>query len=241
MFDYMLSRAGTLLVSVIGAVLLLTAVGCSEPPAPALLWEYPLRQVEYPHSSYPVFIDDGVVVVGIRGDELHAVDARTGQVLWRRANERGQSWEYRVSEGVVYLRQTRNVGQMERVGSDGHTVIATVYSTEVFALDARTGNEIWAYRPESRRWPGRIFLSEGALVVESEPYFALDAETGRLLWEAHLKGVNYASGGIMFANERIERSEEPRYEFGVSAIDMNTGETLWRQVHSSVEVSRGGG
>ena len=64
----------------------------------------------------------------------------------------------------------------------------------------------------------------------------MDAETGRLLWEAHLKGVNYASGGIMFANERIERSEEPRYEFGVSAIDMNTGETLWRQVHSSVEV-----
>ena len=195
-----------------------------------------MRQVEYPRSSYPVAIDDGVAVVGIRGSELHALDVRTGQVLWRRANKRGQSWQYRVSEGVVYLRQTRNAGQMERVGSDGHTVIATVYSTEVFALDAQTGNEIWAYRPESRRWPGRIFLSEGALVVESEPYFALDAETGRLLWEAHLKGVNYASGGIMFGEERIERSEEPRYEEGIGAIDMNTGKTLWWQVHSSVDV-----
>ena len=77
---------------------------------------------------------------------------------------------------------------MER-GVGDHTVRSSVYSSEVFALDARTGNEIWHYRPESHRWPGRSFFSEGALVVQSEPYFALDAETGRLLWEAHVTGV----------------------------------------------------
>ena len=243
-----LTPAGLILL-LVGAVLLLAASGCSEPPAPtptptptltptptsvpALLWEYPLRQVEYPHSSYPVFIDDGVAVVGIRGSELHALDARTGRVLWRRANERGQSWQYRVSEGVVYLSQSREVGQT-KVDINTYTVN---YSTEVFALDARSGNVIWQYRPEPDRWTDGFLLSEGALAVRSAPYFGLDAETGQLLWEVETEGVtNYASGGVVFVEERIERAQEPRSEFGVSAIDMNTGETLWRQVHSSVDV-----
>ena len=69
------TRSG-LTISFVGTFLLLIASGCSEPPVPALLWEYPLRQVEYPGSSYLVSIDNGVVVVGIRGSELHALDAK---------------------------------------------------------------------------------------------------------------------------------------------------------------------
>ena len=94
------TRSG-LTISFVGTFLLLIASGCSEPPVPALLWEYPLRQVEYPGSSYLLSIDNGVVVVGIRRSELHALDAKTGQVLWRRANESGRERHYRLSDGVV--------------------------------------------------------------------------------------------------------------------------------------------
>ena len=219
------TRSG-LTVSFVGTFLLLIASGCSEPPVPALLWEYPLRQVEYPGSSYLVSIDNGVVVVGIRGSELHALDAETGQILWRRANESGQEWHYRLSDGVVYLLQPRELDQILTKDVNGYTVRSPVYGTEVFALDARSGNEIWQYRPEPDRWPGRSFFSEGALVVQSEPYFALDAETGRLLWEAHVTGVtNHASDGVIY-------EDGP----GVTALDMTTGKALWRQMHSSVEV-----
>ena len=219
------TRSG-LTISFVGTFLLLIASGCSEPPVPALLWEYPLRQVEYPGSSYLVSIDNGVVVVGIRGSELHALDAKTGQVLWRRANESGQEWHYRLSDGVVYLSQSRELDQILTKDVNGYTVRSPVYGTEVFALDARSGNEIWQYRPEPNRWPGRSFFSEGTLVVQSEPYFALDAETGRLLWEAHVTGVtNYASDGVIY-------EDGP----GVTALDMTTGKALWRQIHSSVEV-----
>ena len=219
------TRSG-LTISFVGTFLLLIASGCSEPPVPALLWEYPLRQVEYPGSSYLVSIDNGVVVVGIRWSELHALDAKTGQVLWRRANESGQEWHYRLSDGVVYLSQSRELDQILTKDVNGYTVRSPVYGTEVFALDARSGNEIWQYRPEPDRWPGRSFFSEGALVVQSEPYFALDAETGRLLWEAHVTGVtNYASDGVIY-------EDGP----GVTALDMTTGKALWRQMHSSVEV-----
>ena len=219
------TRSG-LTISFVGTFLLLIASGCSEPPVPALLWEYPLRQVEYPGSSYLVSIDNGVVVVGIRGSELHALDAKTGQVLWRRANESGQEWHYRLSDGVVYLSQSRELDQILTKEVNGYTVRSPVYGTEVFALDARSGNKIWQYRPEPDRWPGRSFFSEGALVVQSEPYFALDAETGRLLWEAHVTGVtNHASDGVIY-------EDGP----GVTALDMTTGKALWRQMHSSVEV-----
>ncbi len=215
-----------LTISFVGTFLLLIASGCSEPPVPALLWEYPLRQVEYPGSSYLVSIDNGVVVVGIRRSELHALDAKTGQVLWRRANESGQEWHYRLSDGVVYLLQPRELDQILTKDVNGYTVRSPVYGTEVFALDARSGNEIWQYRPEPDRWPRRSFFSEGALVVQSEPYFALDAETGRLLWEAHVTGVtNHASDGVIY-------EDGP----GVTALDMTTGKALWRQMHSSVEV-----
>ena len=123
-------------------------------------------------------------------------------------------------------RKAEKLHQILTKDVNGYTVRSPVYGTEVFALDARSGNEIWQYRPEPDRWPGRSFSSEGALVVQSEPYFALDAETGRLLWEAHVTGVtNYASDGVI-------------YEDGpwVTALDMTTGKALWRQMHSSVEV-----
>ena len=236
MRDYMLKGGRVLSLAVIGAVLLLTALGCSDPRTPSLLWEYPLSQVEKenPRFSYSVFIDDGIAVVDIRGNELHALDAATGQVLWRRANERGQKWHYRVSEGAVYLSQSRKVGET-KVDVNTYTFS---YSTEVFALDARSGEVIWQYRPEPDRLTDGFLLSEGVLAVRSDPFLGLDAETGRLLWEARFEGVtNDASGGVMFVEERIERAQEPRYEFGVSAVDMNTGETLWRQVHSSVDVA----
>ena len=230
------TRSG-LTISFVGTFLLLIASGCSEPPVPALLWEYPLRQVEYPGSSYPVSIDNGVVVVGIRGSELHALDAKTGQVLWRRANESGQGWHYRLSDGVVYLSQSRELDQILTKDVNGYTVRSPVYGTEVFALDARSGNEIWQYRPEPDRWAYGFLLSEGVLAVRSAPYFGVDAETGRLLWEAPLEGVtNDALGRVIFVEERIEHAQEPRYQFGVSAVDTSTGEVLWRQVHSSVEV-----
>ena len=65
----------------------------------------------------------------------------------------------------------------------------------------------------------------------------MDAETGRLLWEAPLEGVtNDALGRVIFVEERIEHAQEPRYQFGVSAVDTSTGEVLWRQVHLSVAV-----
>ena len=46
------TRSG-LTISFVGTFLLLIASGCSEPPVPALLWEYPLRQVEYPGLFVP--------------------------------------------------------------------------------------------------------------------------------------------------------------------------------------------
>ena len=138
----------------------------------------PAAPGEYPGSSYLVSIDNGVVVVGIRRSELHALDAKTGQVLWRRANESGQEWHYRLSDGVVYLLQPRELDQILTKDVNGYTVRSPVYGTEVFALDARSGNEIWQYRPEPDRWPRRSFFSEGALVVQSEPYYRLGRRDG---------------------------------------------------------------
>ena len=215
MRDHMLKWGAAPPLAAIGAVLLLVAGGCAATLTPALFWEYPLRQVEYPSSSYPVVINAGVAVVGV-GRDVHALDARTGQVLWRRTNESGHKWDYRVSGGVVYLLQRR---ETDRVKIDAHAD-AISFSTNVFALDAHTGNEVWRYRPTPDRWPARLFLSEGVLVVQSEPYFALDAETGRLLWEADVTGVtNRVSDGVIYAEDGGT----------VTALDMATGDALWRR------------
>ena len=155
-------------------------------------------------------MDDGVAVVTIRGSELHALDAGTGQVIWRKRCVGTHT--FALVDGVVYC---ANASARSDPG-----LVNTIY-----AVDAMTGEEIWSYGPDPGWVPDRMFISDDALIIRPKAFrvhmhIALDADTGRLLWQAHIGGVtNDVADGAMYEYSTAE----------VAAIDVATGHDRWRR------------
>jgi outer membrane protein assembly factor BamB len=115
---------------------------------------------------------------------VHALDAVTGVKRWQAQPGRGG-----VESSPAVASGTLHGGSGDGIyfgGNDGH----------VYALDARTGAQVWAYqtgdqpdRPQGRVWPGPFITSSpgvaGGTVYIGGPdarILALDAAAGRLLW-----------------------------------------------------------
>lgn len=110
---------------------------------------------------------------------------------------------------------------------------------EVYALDARTGREVWRYmrQPALQKGPNR-----GVAVYQNKVYIgtpdahlvALDARNGSMLWEtkiAEAKEGYWSPAAPMVIKDKVIMGIAPS-DHGLNgfldAYDANTGERLWR-------------
>jgi PQQ-dependent dehydrogenase (methanol/ethanol family) len=125
-----------------------------------------------------------------------------------------------------------------------YTTYTTDRSSGVYAIDARTGLDIWKYdRPQKQVNPFQINpFNRGVAVLGNRVFFgtldaqlvALNAQTGRLLWETSvantMKGYSITEAPLTVKNEVIVGVSGG--EFGirgfVDAYDAATGKRLWR-------------
>jgi alcohol dehydrogenase (cytochrome c) len=94
-----------------------------------LVWAYSTGETSA-HSSPPV-VNNGVIFVSTPRNQVLALDARTGRLLWRYRRER--------PEGALVAHET-NRG----VALYGDKVYFTAGEAALVAIDARTGREAWA-------------------------------------------------------------------------------------------------
>jgi quinohemoprotein ethanol dehydrogenase len=118
--------------------------------------------------------------------------------------------------------------------------------SEVFALDAATGKQLWHFDPEvDKSWGARAccdVVNRGAAVWQDKVYFgaldgrliALDAKTGEQVWSVVTVDRNKSytiTGAPRIANGKVFIGNGGA-EFGVrgymSAYDAQTGKLLWR-------------
>jgi outer membrane protein assembly factor BamB len=153
----------------------------------------------------PVVLGD-TIYVGSGDGSMHAVNARTGERIWR-------------FEGKGKVRGTAVV--------DGDRVIFGALDGLVTALDRRTGAKVWEW---DRGGPivGSVELIGDRIVVGSRygVLAALDAATGALTWAMQLWGSSAESeatpaGGSLFyfGSSDLRR---------VSLMDARDGRVLWR-------------
>ncbi len=128
---------------------------------------------------------------------------------------------------------------------DGVMYVTSAWS-KLFALDAKTGRQIWAFDPKvpgeagvkaccdvpnrgAAAWNGKIFIGtiDGRLV-------AVDAATGKQAWEVMTvpEGQNYTITGAprVFAGKVLIGNGGAEYGVRgyVTAYDADTGKQLWR-------------
>ena len=159
-------------------------------------------------------------------------------------NRLGLAWSYEVGTGGGPQEATPLVASGVMYGITNWSI--------VFALDARTGKELWRYDPEVDRSIDAagsdrlccgvisrgVALHEGRVIVPvvDGRLEALDAATGKVLWSVLAiprDSISYsitmapriAKGRIFIGNAG---GEFPPYRGYLSAFDVKNGKELWR-------------
>jgi outer membrane protein assembly factor BamB len=212
-------------LALLAAALLLA--GCDELLQPdqwgsvPLLWRTPYSH-DYWFDGVPA-VEGERVFGGIAGDAV-ALDARTGEVLWR-TRVRGTNTSL----------AARNI-----LAGDGQLFLAE--PDGVYSLDAATGAIRWRFRPPEQADFARTALDERAFYVGTwgRHVYALARADGAVLWSADLgpdwpasaqprvNGVTAADGTLYVAAQRT-RVPGTSYMTGlVIALDARTGREIWR-------------
>ncbi|TMH49438.1 MAG: PQQ-dependent dehydrogenase, methanol/ethanol family, partial [Betaproteobacteria bacterium] len=112
------------------------------------VWSFATGQIEG-HEAPPV-VNNGVMFVATPGNQLLALEARTGKVLWR--------YKRPFPEDMTPLHPTSR-----GVGLYGDKVYFAAAEAVLVAIDARTGKEAWAAKVDD--YKKGYYLSLAPLVI----------------------------------------------------------------------------
>ncbi len=149
----------------------------------APVWSFTTSQVEG-HQAPPM-VNNGVMFVATPGNQLLALEAKTGALLWR--------YKRPIPEDMTQLHPTSR-----GVGLWGDKVFFAATEANLVALDARTGKEVWTAKVED--YKKGYYLSLAPLVVDGRVMVgvsggefgvrgfvaAYDAETGKEVWKTFM-------------------------------------------------------
>jgi alcohol dehydrogenase (cytochrome c) len=131
----------------------------------------------------PPMVNNGVMFVSTPGDQVLAIDARTGTRLWRYRRQTAE-------DAVILHRTTRGVALY------GDKLFYAASDAILVALDAATGNEVWSTKVEENR--NGYYMTMAPLVADGKVMVgvsggelgirgfvaAYDVETGAEAWKA---------------------------------------------------------
>jgi alcohol dehydrogenase (cytochrome c) len=149
----------------------------------APVWSFTTGQVEG-HQAPPI-VNNGVMFVATPGNQVLAIDAKNGAVLWR--------YKRAIPEDMTQLHPTSR-----GVGLFGDKVFFAATEAVLVALDAKTGKEAWTTKVED--YKKGYYMSLAPLVVDGRVMVgvsggelgvrgfvaAYDGESGKELWRTFM-------------------------------------------------------
>ena len=162
--------------------------------------------IEFP----PVIAYERLYFGTIRGNFL-AVEAETGDVVWRKRFGRFMAASPAVADGIVY-QPLMNAPNEERTTAPGYMV----------ALDAETGAERWRF--DTKVVESSPLLVDGVLYFGSfdDKLYALNARNGRVRWS--FRTGDDVKGGAVYGRDTVYFGS---YDGKVYAVDARTGKLRW--------------
>ena len=148
-----------------------------------MVWAMPLNPG---HQEGTPVVHDGIMFFPGPADTIHAIDAASGQLIWRHARDLPED----IADYLPVHDTTRNVAIY------GNLIIGNSADDYLYALDTRTGELVWEtqildYRQGAKQSSGPIIANGLAITGRScEPeggpaacvVTAHDAETGEEVW-----------------------------------------------------------
>jgi outer membrane protein assembly factor BamB len=161
----------------------------------------PSTDTSYSYPSNPAVVN-GILYVGCTDFYLYALDANTGNLLWRFQTGNVVETSPTVVNGVVYL---------------------TASAGTVYALDALTGQPVWNFYVGNSVFSSPM-VANGVLYFGSnnQYLYALDAQTGTTIWTK--SDGNWINESPLFFQNVIYVGAQDEFQ----AVDAKTGEYIWR-------------
>jgi len=178
---------------------------------------------KYSAEATPL-VKDGIIYVVTGNDDVFALNAKTGEILWERKSGIDQKittvccgWLNRglaMGEGMVFL------GQLD---------------TNVVALDIKTGKEVW--KTPIEQWQNGYVVTSAPLYYDGIVYSgisggefgtrgrltALDAKTGKILWRAFTLPGPAEIGSDTWPNDSPQASRGGAPIWNTPALDPDLG------------------
>ena len=181
------------------------------------MWEFKSgnRIVGTPAAS------NGVVVFGSADKKIYGVNAKTGKLCWEYTAKEAVLGAVTIDNGIAYT------------GASDHTFRA---------IDVKTGKLRWEYTDVKGYIETRPLIYEGKVIFGAwdNNLYALDKESGRELWKwnGNLTRMHFSPAAVwpVAANGKVFITDPQR---AMTAIDANSGKTIWRTFQSTVRETIG--
>lgn len=166
-------------------------------------------------------VQDNVLVFGSADSFIYGLNTKTGKIIWQVKAEAPVLGAVTIHNGVAFIG-----------ASDG-----------VFrAIDIKTGRLVWNYKDVKGYVETKPLVAEGRVIFGAwdNTLYALDEKTGTpsWLWTGGIKGMHFSPAAVwpVFAHGKVFITDPKR---AMTAIDVQTGETVWRTSQSKVRETIG--
>lgn len=166
-------------------------------------------------------VSEGIVVFGSADRHIYGIDAQSGELLWKVATKEPVLGAVTIDKGIAYIGAS---------------------DPAFYAIDIHNGKVVWTYTDI------KGYIESKPLVVDNKVIFgawdntlyALHKENGKECWKwtGGLTRMHFSPAAVwpVAANGKVFITDPQR---AMTAIDLNTGATVWRTFQSQVRETVG--
>ena len=175
-----------------------------------------------------VSVAGGMVFVGDDNGYAYALNAITGKLVWAHygwnmtmSNPLVVGDSVFVSTGSAYFNYDNTMKYLK-----GERPIRGPGVNTLYALDRRTGKEIWAFHPAGEAMPTSLYDSGFLYLGTGDGHvYKLAADTGRLQWKSDIVSFVSMSSVVEGSGLVFVGGTDPNFFY---ALDTKTGKVAWK-------------
>lgn len=166
-------------------------------------------------------VSEGIVVFGSADRHIYGLNANDGNLLWKVETEEPVLGAVAIENGIAYI------------GASDHTFRA---------IDIHTGKVVWAYTAVKGYIETKPLITEDKVIFGAwdNTLYALNKADGKDLWKwtGGLTRMHFSPAAVwpVAANGKVFITDPQR---AMTAIDLKTGDTVWRTFRSMVRETIG--
>lgn len=172
---------------------------------------------------------DGMIFAGEGARRVYALDARTGKQIWAFATINEIMNTPLVDDGLVFAGTGDTGFSFDKLLSfkRGKHVARGMGFSGYYALDEKTGKQVWRFDTQGEAMPGAIYLDHTLYFGTGDGHvYALDGRTGKLKWKTDIGGFVSMSSMNALGDLVYVGASFPHF---VYALDRRDGRIVWRQ------------